>query len=86
MVINASAGKLEKGKAYYKMGIADGFGGWAPNPAMKNVIPAEAQTKFAAVMDDIKRRRIKVPELTKPGEADKFDLSNLKEITSSSDP
>lgn len=77
MVINAAAGKLEKGKGYY-MGIADGYGGWAPNPAMKDVIPAEAQKKFATVLDDIKSRRIKVPELTKPGDADKFDLSTLK--------
>ena len=38
MVLNAVAGKLEEGKAYY-MGMADGFGGWAPNPAMKTVIP-----------------------------------------------
>jgi basic membrane protein A and related proteins len=76
MVIDAAAGKLEKGKAYY-MGMAEGYGGWAPNPAMKDVIPAEAQKKLDTVLDDIKSRRIKVPELTKPGEADKFDLSNL---------
>ena len=76
MVLNAVAGKLEEGKAYY-MGMADGFGGWAPNPAMKTVIPAEAQAKFDTVLADIKSRRIKVPELTKPGDADKFDLSTL---------
>jgi hypothetical protein len=28
-------------------------------------------------MDDIRSRRIKVPELKKPGEADTFDLSKL---------
>jgi basic membrane protein A and related proteins len=78
MVINAASGQLEKGKAYY-MGIADGYGGWAPNPAMKDTIPADAQKKIDAVLADIKARRIKVPELTKPGEADKFDLTKLKQ-------
>jgi len=77
MVVNAAAGKLEPGKAYY-MGIADGFGGWAPIPAMKDIIPADAQKNFAGVLEDSKARRIKVPELTKPGDADKFDLSSLK--------
>jgi basic membrane protein A and related proteins len=77
MVLNAVAGKLEKGKAYY-MGMADGFGGWAPNPAMKTVIPAQAQAKLDEVLADIKSRRIKVPELTKPGDADKFDVTTLK--------
>ena len=45
---------------------------------MKDIIPADAQKKFAGVLEDIKTRRIKVPELTKPGDADKFDLSSLK--------
>ena len=76
MVVNAAQGKLEKGKEY-KLGLADGFGGWAPNPALQDSIPAEAKKKFAAAMDDIRSRRIKVPELKKPGEADTFDLSKL---------
>lgn len=76
MVVNAASGKLEKGKAYY-MGLANGFGGWAPNPALQDSIPAEARKKFTSVLDDIKTGRIKVPELTKPGAADTFDLSKL---------
>ena len=76
MVVNAAQGKLEKGKEY-KLGLADGFGGWAPNPALQDSIPAEAKKKFAAAMDEIRSRRIKVPELKKPGEADTFDLSKL---------
>ena len=76
MVVNAAQGKLEKGKEY-KLGLADGFGGWAANPALQDSIPAEAKKKFDAAMDDIKSRRIKVPELKKPGDADNFDLSKL---------
>ena len=45
MVVNAAQGKLEKGKEY-KLGLADGFGGWAPNPALQDSIPAEAKKKF----------------------------------------
>ena len=76
MVVSAKDGKLEKGKGYY-MGLADGFGGWAPNPAITASIPAEAQAKFDTVMEDIRSGRLKVPELTKPGDADAFDLSTL---------
>jgi basic membrane protein A and related proteins len=76
MVVNAASGKLEKGRGYY-MGLADGFGGWAPNPALQGSISADAKKKFDTVMNEIKTKRIKVPELTKLGDADKFDLSKL---------
>jgi basic membrane protein A len=76
MVNNAAAGKLEVGKGYY-MGLADGFGGWAPNPEFDTILTPEAKEKFAKVMDDIKSRRIVVPELIKPGDADNYDLSKI---------
>jgi basic membrane protein A and related proteins len=76
LVVEAARDKLEPGKGYY-VGLSDGFGGWAPNPELEESLPAEAREKFAAVMEDIRTGRIKVPELIKPGDADTFDLSTL---------
>jgi hypothetical protein len=76
MVVEAAGNKLEVGKGYY-LGLADGFGGWATNPQLEASLPAEAKEKFALIMEDIKTRRIVVPELIKPGDADTFDLSTL---------
>ena len=48
-----------------------------PIPPFRTAFPPRPGRSSRASMDDIKTGRIKVPELTKPGDADTFDLSKL---------
>jgi basic membrane protein A len=78
MVVNAANGKLESGKTYV-LGLANGFGSLALNPAMDAVIPAKTKEKVAAVTKEIEAGRLKIPfDLIKPGQASGISLDSLR--------
>jgi basic membrane protein A len=76
VIVTAQQNKLEPGK-FYRVGL-NGYSALIPNPALASVISKETNAKVAALTDDIKAGRFKVPELHKAGEALTFDLATLK--------
>jgi basic membrane protein A len=76
MIVNAYNGKLEPGK-FYRYGL-DGYSALIPNPGLASEISKDANAKVAALIEDIKTGKIKIPELHKAGDSLAFDLTKLK--------
>jgi len=77
MVMLAVENKLEIGKAYM-VGVADGVGDLVYNPALNAAISSEVKNKVAALTNDIKAGKIKVPMLGKANESEGVSLDSLK--------
>jgi basic membrane protein A len=76
MVVMAVEDKLEVGKAY-AMGVTDGVGDLAYNPALDSTIGPAVKAKVTSMAADIKAGKIKVPMLSKPNEAESVSLDSL---------
>jgi basic membrane protein A len=76
MVVNAATDKLEPGKIY-QVGVAGGIGELAPNPGLYAGLPADVKSKVAALIEDIKTGKIKIPQLGKAGASESIDIATL---------
>jgi basic membrane protein A and related proteins len=77
MIVNAAEGKLDHGKSYV-LGMRDGFGTIAPNPALDSTVGAENKRKVAAISDNIRAGRLVIPFGIVAGDAEKLDLNLLR--------